>query len=104
MARVSHDKITAFAHCPDPRCPGYSQAEVQAVRDTVDHTYVDSGGDMPGVEKSQVYFDFVDESDAVCPTCSRPRELSDQRRVTYAALSGHSQAGLLNIKPPEVAV
>lgn len=102
MPRTQTEDITAYAQCVDPRCEGYKQDPVDAVRETVEHTYLDSGGDMPGVEKSQVYVRFADESDTACPTCDRARDISDQRRVVYQPLSGHAQDGLLAYKPPEL--
>lgn len=103
MPRTLTATIDAYAHCPDPRCPGYSQQPVKAVQSTVEHTYVDSGGDMPGVEKSQVYLAFEEQTDETCPDCGRQREVTDQKRKTYGALSGHDPNGLLQIKPPELA-
>ena len=102
MARTTTIETTAFAHCANPRCDGHTQTEVPAVKDTVEHTYIDSGGDMPGVEKSQVHYRFANDDDASCPVCDGPRDLTDQRRVRYENLSGKAQDGLLQYKPPEL--
>jgi hypothetical protein len=100
MPRVTDQEITGYAHCPDPRCDGYRQEQVPAIRQVVEHTYADSGGDMPGVEKSQVYIRFVDDSQSLCG-CGREREVTDQQRIVYQPLSGHAQDGLLAFKPAE---
>lgn len=104
MPRTHTTEITAWAHCRDPRCPGYTQAEVQGFRDEVEFTYVDNGGDSPGVERSSVYIRFADQTDVPCPECKQTREVTDQKRRVYQPLSGHAQDGLLQYKPPEIAV
>lgn len=71
------------------------------MQETVEVTYVDAGGDMPGVQNSHVTFRFADEADSPCGTCGHPREVSDQKRRVYQPLSGHDPNGLLHIKPPE---
>lgn len=60
------------------------------------HTYRERGGDTPGVESSWVVLSFADEHDIACGHCGRAREVTDQRRKTYAALSGHDPMGLLD--------
>ena len=85
----------AWAHCTQPRCPGNNQQQVPAVRRETAHTYRERGGDGPGVESSWVSVAFADEGDVACPSCGRAREVSEQRRQTYAALSGHDPMGLL---------
>lgn len=104
MPRTTPEDIIGQAHCRNPRCVGYSQQEVKAVKETVDHTYADGGGDMPGVEKSMVYFRFADPDDIPCPECRQDREVTDQKRRVYQPLSGHAQDGLLQYKPPELPV
>jgi hypothetical protein len=99
MARTSTEQVSALAHCPDPRCEGHTQRQVQALRSTVEHTYVDLGGDSPGVERSQIYL----HADETCPECGRLCEITDQQRVSYAPLSGKDPNGLLQYKPPELA-
>ena len=104
MPRVQTVEIEAYAHCRNPRCAGYSQEKVKGVRETVEHTYVDSGGDSPGVEKSMVYIKAASADDIACPTCGESREVTEQQRRVYAPLSGHAQDGLLAFKPPEIPV
>ena len=99
MPRIYEKEITALAHCPNPRCEGYAQREVKAIERTVEHTYVEQGGDMPGVERSMVYLS-ADES---CPVCDKTCEITNQRRVHYDNLSGHDPDGLLQYKPPVTA-
>ncbi len=97
MPRTLEAEVIALAHCPDPRCEGYAQHEVKAIRSTVEHTYVEMGGDMPGVERSNVYLTAEEE----CVHCGLMCEITDQPRVSYAPLSGKDPAGLLTFKPPE---
>lgn len=98
MPRVTEQPVRAFAHCVNPRCPGYAQAEVDALERTTAFTYAERGGDMPGVETSTVNLAFADESDCACPHCGANRDLSDKPRVRYQNLSGHAQDGLLHMQ------
>lgn len=99
MATLTTTDIQAFAHCPDARCAGTKQQPVPAVRHTAEWTYVENGGNMPGIERSSAVLAFVSEStDASCPDCGKPRELSEQERPFYTPLSGHRQDGLLHVK------
>lgn len=98
MPRTNTEDITAYAHCPNPRCDGHAQRQVPAQRLTVEHTYVEQGGDMPGIEKSQVYI----QADVDCIVCGRVCEVTDQERISYAPLSGKDPLGLLTYKPPEI--
>lgn len=95
MPRVHEQRVDGFAHCPEARCPGYSQEPVPAIRKTTEFTFVDSGGDLPGVEKSFVHFSFADEDQLACPSCGRDRELTETPRKTYAPTTGYDQMGLL---------
>ncbi len=95
VPRVSKTPIEGFAHCRNARCAGYGQEKVSAERVLSEWTYVELGGDMPGVEKSQVYVEFVDQGDAPCPHCGVDRVVTDKPRPTYQPLSGHDQNGLL---------
>lgn len=90
--------VSALAHCPDPRCPGHTQREVDAMRNEVQHTYVSLGGDSPGIERSQVYL----TADEKCPYCDTQCEITDQPRISYQPLSGKDPNGLLEYKPPDV--
>jgi hypothetical protein len=85
----------AFAHCPQPRCPGNAQEPVEAVKRETAHTYRERGGDGPGIESSWVTLAFAHEADVACPHCGHARDVADQQRKTYAALSGHDPMGLL---------
>lgn len=97
--RVLEEPVQAWAHCPDPRCDGYRQQQVDAVRETTEFTFRDLGGDQSGVERSTSYLRFV--GDDSCPACGHRRELSDQKRVASVALSGHDPTGLLQFKAPD---
>lgn len=95
---MSTAEVTAFAHCPRPMCPGGEQEPVEAIREEVGVTYMESGGDSPFIEKSHVQLRFKDEAQHDCPECGHKRELTNQPRVDYPSLSGHDPSGLLGIK------
>jgi uncharacterized Zn finger protein (UPF0148 family) len=71
-------------------CEGNAQRPVRLVREEVEWTFLDNGGDHPGVERSAVYFRFADEGDIPCPVCGETRSCSDQARLTYDNASGQS--------------
>lgn len=101
---VTETPIDGYAHCTNARCPGYQQVEVPLVRTVTEHRYVDSGGDMPGIEKSFVRFRFANDADRHCPHCSTKdkkihRDCGDEPRPSYDPLSGKDPMGLLSIKP-----
>jgi len=89
----------AYAHCTQPRCPGNSQEQVRGIARETSHSFVERGGDLPGTESSWVHMIFADEADIPCPACGKAREITDQRRKTYPALSGHNPMGLLETDP-----
>jgi hypothetical protein len=97
--QVLEKPITAFAFCPDSRCVGNDVAEVAAIKATTEWQYVDSGGDMPGVERTADHLRFADETaDATCASCGKTRELSATPRPDYPSLTGHRQDGLLHVQ------
>lgn len=98
MATLTTTTVPAFAHCRDPRCPGVEQEPVDATRHLTEWSYVDNGGNLPGVERSTAIFVFADESQAPCPHCGTDREVSAQKRPNLPPLSGHRQDGLLYVK------
>lgn len=98
MPTVTEDVVPAFAFCQSAQCLGYQQEPVDGVRTTTAYTYLDSGGDMPGVEKSTEMVRFAVETDAVCPHCEGPRQVSEQVRPEYPNVSGHDPMGLFEFK------
>lgn len=94
---VTDTTIRGFAHCPDSRCPGNEPVPVELVRQVTEFSYLDGGGDMPGVEKSVEHYRVADETDARCE-CGRDRDLSAIPRPEYSPLSGFPQDGLLDSK------
>lgn len=90
------EQISGYAHCNDPSCSGNSQQPVPVIRHTTNATYLDGGGDLPGIEKSWTAFSFADAEDEKCPFCSDRREVTDQRRPRYDPLSGHDPLALLD--------
>lgn len=98
MATLTTTTVPAFAHCRDPRCPGTEQEPVDAIRHLTEWSFVDNGGNLPGVERSSTIFAFADETQMPCPHCSVDREVSIQKRPNLPPLSGHRQDGLLYVK------
>ena len=113
MPTVTEKPIRAFAHCPDPRCRGTAQVEVEAFERETSYTFRDGGGDLPGVERSKVEPVFANEDDQACPHCAdararddlqpRLRELSLTPRKQYSNVSGFAQDHLLGAKAFEEA-
>lgn len=96
MPHVVVEMVKAYAHCPNARCSGYLQEQVDAERVDTNYLYTDNGGDLPGVERSTVQFRWPDGADAGCPGCGATRELSGSARPSYQPLSGHDPNGLIN--------
>jgi hypothetical protein len=100
---IREEIVSAFAHCPDPRCKGTAQEPVQAVMETTEWTFASrGGGDDPGgmgnlflnmVENSQTRLRFADlEADLPCPHCGKARELSGETRPVYPIQVGGANA------------
>lgn len=99
MPTVTHAEQTAYAHCGTPTCPGSRQVAVDGVRRETSYAFTENGGDIPGIERSTVEWTFADEGDRPCPSCGRPREISDQAKPSYDPLSGFDPMGLLTVDP-----
>lgn len=98
MPTVTEMPVKGYAHCRNPRCAGSKQQAVDAIRIEDSYTFVERGGDLPGIETSQIRHVFANEDDRPCPVCSLPREVTDQARPSYENLSGFAQDGLLDIE------
>lgn len=98
MPTVTQTPVEAFAHCPNAQCLGYQQQPVQGVRTTTAWTYLDHGGDMPGLESSSDQVWFADEAHVPCSHCEQPRAISEQKRPEYPNISGHDPMGLYEFK------
>lgn len=96
MATITEKVIDALAHCANQRCAGYTQVPVKAVQTLTEFSYIDLGGDLPGVERSTLMLRFDDLADAQCPHCGEPRIVADQVRPIYPNISGQPQDALLN--------
>jgi phage terminase large subunit GpA-like protein len=103
MPTLTETEVRAFAHCVHPRCPGYQQEEVDAIRSEDSWTYAEQGGDLPGTERSFVRLRFADEKNTPCPHCGTARDLSADKRRQYANLSGYDPQGLLDVEPFDAA-
>jgi hypothetical protein len=96
MPTVSEVPITALAFCIDGRCPGYNQQPVEAVKRVTEFSYVELGGDLPGIERSTEAVMFADDGDAVCSHCGKPRLVSEQERPEYPNTSGQDPLAIFN--------
>jgi len=88
MPTVTEQNVTGLAFCIDGRCPGYNQQPVLAVKRTSEFSFVENGGDLPGIERSTSQVFFADEADAVCQHCGKPRLVEDHERPEYPNTSG----------------
>ena len=98
MPTIREETVTGYAHCPNSRCDPYEH-ETKVVRQTVEWTYLENGGDFPGFERSVVNIIAGEETDATCPGCGRQRELSVGERPEYPNDSGVDPLGLLGMQP-----
>lgn len=101
MPTVTETLIDGWAHCSDPRCPGNKQQAVKAIRTVTEYSYVDLGGDIPGIERSTDLVRFNDLADAQCEHCGEPRLVADQVRPIYPNVSGVPQDRLLQTNGAE---
>jgi hypothetical protein len=97
MPTVTERLIDGWASCHDGRCPGYKQRPVKVIETLTEWTYVDLGGDIPGVERSSTLLRFSDLADAQCPSCGEPAMCADQVRPIYPNVSGVPQDKLLHV-------
>jgi hypothetical protein len=95
MPLVTETVIDALAHCADQRCEGYKQRPVKAVQTVTQFSYLDLGGDLPGIERESFLLRFDDIADTQCPHCGEPRIVADQTRPIYPNVSGQPQDALL---------
>jgi hypothetical protein len=94
---VSEVVVDALAHCLNPRCEGYGQTPVKAIRQTVETLFI---SELPlGTENSYVHLRFVDDADVACPHCGRARAVTEQERPIYEPLSGFAQDELITRAP-----
>jgi hypothetical protein len=96
MPAVTETVIDALASCKEQRCAGYTQQPVRAVRTVTEFSYIDNGGDLPGIERSTELLRFADLTDAQCEHCGEPRLVATQTRPIYPNISGQPQDTLIN--------
>jgi hypothetical protein len=96
MPTVTETTIDGYASCRDARCAGYRQEPVRAIRTLTEFSYVDLGGDVPGIERGTELLRFDDLGDEPCPVCGEPRLVADQVRPVYPNISGVAQDALLH--------
>jgi hypothetical protein len=98
MPTVVENTVRGFASCADPLCPGYEQEQVDVVRREQQFSYLELGGDLPGIERSVISAPaFVDAADATCGHCGRDRFASLESRPEYPRSSGQDPLRLLNM-------
>ena len=92
--------VEGLAFCPDPRCPGYEQVPA-AVRVThAEWSYIELGGDLPGIERAMDYETFAlqdGEDIPSCQHCGTRMEATTQVRPEYARVSGQDPLRLLSL-------
>jgi hypothetical protein len=97
--------LEGYAHCLNPRCPGYAQEPVKALRRETSYTYVElngtAEGSVPGFERSQVSVRVRRRGRRRVPVLRRRPRDHPQPRTQYQNLSGHDPNGLLNLRPGE---
>lgn len=98
MPMVADAPVEAYAFCPDPRCPGYTETRVPGLRRVMSWSFIEGGGDLPGEEKSVIQIlwgEGIEPPD--CEHCGRRMDLSENPRPEYARLSGQDPLRLLNL-------
>jgi hypothetical protein len=101
MPTVVEELVEGFAFCPDPLCPSYEQ-EGAAVRvRTFSWSYLELGGDLPGIERQTIEESFPledGETPPNCPHCGKRMEATVQERPVYARISGQDPLRLLSLE------
>lgn len=92
---ISESPRKVFASCLDAWCDGYQSEEVDGLAREVGDTFASGGGDIPGIERSQIEYLVTDPADGVCPVCSGPRVIAGEPRPVYDPMSGHDPMGLV---------
>lgn len=78
------EPVFVYVHCYNGACPNYHnlqanldfERKVPGIREETQYTYVDRGGDMPGIENTHVSWHVQDEADAKCSECGDPVNIS----------------------------
>jgi hypothetical protein len=97
MPAVVQNIVDGYVSCRDGRCPGYKQEPCQVKVTETQFSYMDLGGDIPGIERSTYVWTFADEDDIPCPHCGQPRMCSEQERPIYPNVSGVPQDAILMV-------
>jgi hypothetical protein len=79
------EDVFVYVHCYNQACLRYHNPQVNleherkvpGIREEISYTYIDRGGDMPGVENTHVNWLVVDETDSRCPDCGDPLNISN---------------------------
>lgn len=98
MPTVMELTVRGYASCADALCPGYAQEEVDVRRREQQFSYLELGGDLPGIERSVITAPgFVNPGDVTCSHCGKDRFASLEARPEYARASGQDPLRLLNM-------
>ena len=98
------DPVFVFVHCYNQACPRYHNLQVNldferrvpGIREETQYTYVDRGGDMPGVENTHVNWYPQDPADMTCPECGSATNVSQNQSyklAQYGVGPGHGLKG-----------
>ena len=71
------EAVFVYVHCYNQICGLYHnlqealdfERKVPGIREETQYTYLDRGGDMPGIENTHVNWLTADPEDSVCPEC-----------------------------------
>lgn len=94
MPTVTVSRITGYKTCARKRvkgqlCPGYESHPAELDEEEVAWTFLELGGDMPGVERSQIHHRAATPGvDDACDFCGGPVNLSAEPRPLYENISG----------------
>lgn len=78
------EPVFVYVHCYNQACVKYHNLQVNldferkvpGIREETSYTYVDRGGDMPGVENTHVVWHVQDPADATCDGCGGAMNIS----------------------------
>lgn len=98
MPTLTEAVIEGYGSCSDSLCPGYAQRPAQILKRETSFSYVELGGDLPGIERSTIMEQFADiEADGTCELCGAPRIASLETRPEYPNTSGQDPLRLRNM-------
>jgi hypothetical protein len=78
------EPVFVYVHCYNAACVKYHnlqenlnfERKVPGIREETQYTYVDRGGDMPGIENTHVAWHVQNPDDVMCDACGMPTNIS----------------------------